>query len=436
VTPAALNRALRLQQTAGGRLGTILMEQAFITEETLARALAKISGREYARWEAVKVTAKEIVDLLPAKVAVRAAAIPFERQGRVLKVAMREPNDLAAEDELAFVTGRKIEPFIIAEFRLLEGLERFYNHPRQQRYRMLSERVDRGALRVAPPPDSPPPVPPPPPPSVFGAPPEPAASTQEAPPIRRNSGVWRAPSLDEGHIDIATWRPGMPRPSRTTPLVPLPAKIQALDFEPGPDEPATPESAAPAEAAGPAPSPSAIASKPEAERKPATSAPISLEMASLRMKEAETRDEIADAAADYLASRYPLVALFKTRKDDVISWQIRGAGVSPKDFMSIKIPFSQPSLFLNVKLSLAPYQGAIPTLPAHEALLAAIGHAPAWCVLVPVLLKKRVVAFLLVESPGTVLPPEKLEALKGIAGGLSDGFGRLILEQRGRNEPA
>src|SRR5258706_15354562 len=154
------------------------------------------------------------------------------------------------------------------------------------------------------------------------------------------------------------------------------------------------------------------------------------------MKEAETRDEISDAAADYLATRYPLVALFKPREDDVIGWQIRGAGVSAHDFKSIKIPFSQPSLFLNGKLSLATYQGAMPALPAHEPLLAALGHAPAWCALLPVVLKKRVVAFLLVESPDTVLPPEKVEPLKAVAGALAEGFGRLILLQRGRKEPA
>ena len=432
VTPTVLNRALRMQQTASGRLGTILIEQGFITEETLARALSKIAGRDYARWEAVKASPKDSLDLLPAKIAIRAAAIPFERQGRVLKVAMRDPNDLAAEDELAFVTGKKIEPSILAEFRLLEALERFYNHPRQQRYRMLSERIDRGAIRVAAAVDAPPPVPPPPPPSVFGAPPEPSRPTPPAPVVRRGTDVWRAPIGENEDIDIATWRPGMPRPSRLTPLKPTPTVIEALEFDPTADEPAPPEASAPSPADVSATPPPAA----EPGRASAPAAPISLEMAVLRMKEAETRDEIADAAADYLATRYPFVALFKTRKDDVISWQVRGAGVSSKAFRSIKIPFSQPSLFLNVKLSLAPYQGSLPALPAHQELLAALGRAPGWCALIPVVLKKRVVAYLLVESPEGVLSAEKIDQLKAISAALAEGFGRLLLQQRERREPA
>ncbi|HWC65043.1 MAG TPA: hypothetical protein VG777_03090, partial [Thermoanaerobaculia bacterium] len=160
LSAGALNRALMLQRSTGGRLGTILLEQGLVTEETLARALAKSTGRSYAHWDRVKGATPEVFTLLPGKIAVRAYAIPFEREGRVLRVAMRDPNDLAAEDEIALVTGKRVEPWVSAEFRIAEALERFYGERRSARFRVLSDRIERGIKPAA---AAPPPVPPPPP---------------------------------------------------------------------------------------------------------------------------------------------------------------------------------------------------------------------------------------------------------------------------------
>src|SRR5205085_5567439 len=134
-----------------------------VTEETLARVLAKVTGRPYAHWDRMKAASKEAIAMVPAKVAVRAFAVPFEKEGRVLRVAMRDPNDLAAEDEIALVTGKKIEPWSITETRLFEALERYYGERRPARYRLLADRLDRGVRPVSPPPA------PPPPPDIRGS---------------------------------------------------------------------------------------------------------------------------------------------------------------------------------------------------------------------------------------------------------------------------
>ncbi len=154
------------------------------------------------------------------------------------------------------------------------------------------------------------------------------------------------------------------------------------------------------------------------------------------MRHADSRNEIADAALACLEGKYTLVALFIARKDDAIGWKARGEGVATTAFQSLRIPFSEPSLFLNVRVSTAFYQGLFPALPAHEPLVAALGRRPERCAMFPVVLKKRVVAFLMVEPAESALPPGEVTALHRLAGAMAEGFAALILSQRDRREPA
>jgi hypothetical protein len=163
---------------------------------------------------------------------------------------------------------------------------------------------------------------------------------------------------------------------------------------------------------------------------------MSIDEAAARMRQADSRNEIADAAMAYLEGKYPLVALFIARKEDAIGWKVRGDGVAPAAFQSFRIPFSEPSLFLNVRVSTAFYQGLFPALPAHEPLIAALGRCPERCALFPVVLKKRVVAFLLVEPNESALSPGEVTSLHRLAGAIAEGFAALILSQRDRREPA
>jgi Type II secretion system (T2SS), protein E, N-terminal domain len=412
LTPASLNRALEIQKSSGGRLGTVLLEQGLVSEETLARALAKITGREYAHWDIVRATTKEILDLVPPKIALRSSAVPFSRQGRVLKVAMLDPNDLATEDELAFVTGKKIEPCVMAEVRLVEALERFYGKQRTAQTRLLADKLDRGLLRPAG--SAARPAEPPPPPRIFGGPALPSEDVTPQPGRSgsRLSDVWRTapPGSGGDEIEISTWKP--PSKGRPTPLpVPAPAS-PSLEIE------YTPEGR---EATGAAPAPGT---------------PVSLSETAAKMRGAESRNEIADAALAYLEGRFPLIALFIARKEDAIGWKFRGEGVSRAAFQSLRIPFSEPSLFLNVRISTAFYQGAFPALPSHGPLIEAFGRRIERCALFPVVLKKRVVAFLMVEPSDSVLPPDQVTMLHRLAAAMADGFAALILNERGRKEPA
>lgn len=454
LSAGALNRALMLQRSTGGRLGTILLEQGLVTEETLARALAKTTGRSYAHWVRVKAATPEVFTLIPGKIAVRAYAIPFERDGRVVRVAMRDPNDLAAEDEIALVTGKRVEPWVSAEFRIAEALERFYGERRSARFRVLSERIERGIKPAA---ATSAPAPPPPP--DFRERTGPVADLTPVP--ARHSDVWKITREVSDEIEIATWRPTpFARPQTPTPTEELEFSIDELEDRGGADAtpgaagahpppgvapagppPASPAAASPAPGAAPSgrtkpPRKKDAAGKPVPERAAEPPPPISLERARERILSAQARDEIAEAALDHLSGSSPLVALFIARKDDVIGWQARGEGVSQSSLRSIRIPFTEPSIFLNVKLSGTPYVGVLPELPSHAALLGGLGHRPGRCAVYPVSLKNRVVAFILVEiGPEGQTPAEKEDA-SALASSMAEGFAALILQQRGRAESA
>ena len=465
LSAGALNRALMMQRSTGGRLGTILLEQGLVTEETLARALAKVTGRNTVRWERVKEASRETIALLPARVATRLFAVPFELEGRLLRVAMRDPGDLAAEDEIALVTGKRVEPWSITEVRLMEALERFYGERRSARYRILAERLERG---IRPQPAAPAP---PPPPDIRGsgkpadtqatprpAAPDPPARPTPVPAFPQTSDIWRRMSTGmTDEIEIATWRPAsLARPAPPpTPAAgieflpdedaaPPPAERSAPMSASAPPEEAAPPSAAVTERRGPEPPAAPKPEPPPAAAPPAEELgqpgpsnaperPASLEEARERILSSENRDEVAEAVLSYIEPQFPLAALFIARKDDVIGWQIRSATASRSAFKAIRIPFDAPSIFLNVRLSAAPYQGPLPDLPSHSPIVEAFGHRPEHCAIFPVLLRRRIVAFLFVEHTGAALPRERLDELKNLASGISEGLAGLIVQQRSRS---
>lgn len=414
ISAPSLNRALQIQSSTGGRLGTVLLEQGMITEDTLARALAKCTGRDYAAWPRVKEAAREVIELLPPRVAVRHAAVPFEKAGRLLRIAMRDPADLAAEDEIAFVSSCKLETFVLTEARVAEALERFYGERRSTRFRALGERLDR--LANAPPltpapPQPPPPAAIPPPPQIFG----PRAKTGETPrpstptpaPTGRISDVFQSPDfLTPDKIEISTWHP--PSASGPSPVpaeTPPPAEVEFFEVDGG-----------------------GMAAEPSA----AAPLPPTPEECTQRILAAQSREDIAEAVLDLLAPKSPLVALFISRKDDVIGWNARGQGISRSAFKAIRIPYSEPSLFLTIKMSGLPYQGVFPDQASHRELLEAFGRTPGHVAIFPVQLRRRAVAYLCAELEKDSAVEDDLRQLRETASAMAKGFGKLILDRRGK----
>jgi len=125
ITDQQLQEGLAEAKTAGYRIGYALVHLGFVAEEELTRMLA----RQY-RVPAVDLTKvtvdQKILKLIPAKVANKHLVLPLRRVGRMLTVAMTNPTDFSAIDDLKFITKLEIEPVIVGEYTLRKHLETYY----------------------------------------------------------------------------------------------------------------------------------------------------------------------------------------------------------------------------------------------------------------------------------------------------------------------
>ena len=125
ITEQQLQESLAEAKTSGTRIGYALVKLGFVAEEELTRMLAK----QY-RVPAVdldKVTVDEkILKLIPADVAHKHLVLPLRRVGRMLTVAMTNPTDFSAIDDLKFISKLDIEPVIVGEYTLRKHLENYY----------------------------------------------------------------------------------------------------------------------------------------------------------------------------------------------------------------------------------------------------------------------------------------------------------------------
>jgi hypothetical protein len=143
INPKQLEEALRGQLIFGGHLGTCLIEMGYIDEHTLGKTLAEMFGVDYAPPHFLNDIPKSVIELLPRRLAEKLHAVPFERKDKSLHVAMIDPKNLPALDELAFATGHRINPWVSPEARIFQVLERYYEVPRRQRYISVCQDMDR-----------------------------------------------------------------------------------------------------------------------------------------------------------------------------------------------------------------------------------------------------------------------------------------------------
>jgi hypothetical protein len=183
--------------------------------------------------------------------------------------------------------------------------------------------------------------------------------------------------------------------------------------------------AAPAPAAAAPRAPIAPATPPPAPAAPAR--PILPTVADFpEVSAAPDRDSIGAAVLASLARRFPRSALFAARPDAVAGWASAGE-VDFDTIRKITIPWTDPSVFLNVRLSRSFYLGPLLQLPRHREISAALGGWwPEECVVQPVLMKQKPVAFLFAVGAGDGITPMDLVYLRELAEAASIAFAGAI----------
>src|SRR5512138_3868371 len=131
---AQLEEALKYQVIFGGKLGTDLIEMGFVEEEDVARALSKKFGVPAVDAEELMKTPPAVLEAFPRALVEKFGVVPCKLDGKRLSLAMSDPSDLKALDEIAFRTGFIVKPLVAAEVRIVLALEKLYGIERERRY--------------------------------------------------------------------------------------------------------------------------------------------------------------------------------------------------------------------------------------------------------------------------------------------------------------
>jgi hypothetical protein len=130
-TPEELQAALQAQAVFGGRIGTNLLELGIIDEKQLAAALGRAYGVPCL---AGPIEPEEdAIAAVPAHLVERLGFVPLHVEERRLRVVVADPRDLAKLDDVAFATGKAVEPVLASEARVWELMRRFYGVERNLR---------------------------------------------------------------------------------------------------------------------------------------------------------------------------------------------------------------------------------------------------------------------------------------------------------------
>jgi type IV pilus assembly protein PilB len=120
-----LRKAQQEQQKGGGRIGTALIKTGAIDESKLTDFLSKQYGVPSINLKEFDID-PEIIKLVSKEVAEKHVVIPVNRAGPSLIVAMCDPSNIYAVDDLKFLTGYNIEPVVASEVTIREAIEKYY----------------------------------------------------------------------------------------------------------------------------------------------------------------------------------------------------------------------------------------------------------------------------------------------------------------------
>jgi hypothetical protein len=134
ISPEQLDEALKSQALFGIKLGSSLVELGFITDEQLCRFLSRKLGVPAASPRAMSSITPEVLALVPEDLAAKYRVVPIRADGKKLALAMVDPTDFKAIDEVAFVTGSVIFPHIVPDVRITSALAKYYQIRGDYRY--------------------------------------------------------------------------------------------------------------------------------------------------------------------------------------------------------------------------------------------------------------------------------------------------------------
>src|SRR5581483_10287253 len=125
ITPEQLQQALNHQKANGGKLGYNLVRMGFIKDDEITALLSKQYGVPSINLSQFEID-PAVIKLIPADTAQKYQIVPLSRAGATLTIAMTDPTNVFAMDDIKFMTGYNVEPVVASETAVIEAIQRYY----------------------------------------------------------------------------------------------------------------------------------------------------------------------------------------------------------------------------------------------------------------------------------------------------------------------
>ncbi len=122
ITEEQLAKAIEIQKKEGGRLGSILVRLGFVDEGKIAEFLSQQYGVPYVDLKSKQIDPK-VLSLIPKDLCRKYMVVPFDKAGNTLHVAIADPSNAYALEDLRFITGYTIKPYVAVESSISHILE-------------------------------------------------------------------------------------------------------------------------------------------------------------------------------------------------------------------------------------------------------------------------------------------------------------------------
>jgi type IV pilus assembly protein PilB len=129
ITPDQLDAALKSQREEGGKLGEALVRVGVVTENDITETLSQqfgVPSIDLANFEIDPA----VIKIVPGDVARKYGVLPVNKTGATLTIAMGDPTNVFAMDDIKFMTGYNVEPVVASEVALRKAIEKHYGTPR------------------------------------------------------------------------------------------------------------------------------------------------------------------------------------------------------------------------------------------------------------------------------------------------------------------
>lgn len=162
ITEGQLKSAHEYQNSIGGELGAILSKLGYVSEEQLMGAVAEQEGLKSVSLDELEVSG-ELMITLPRELMEKNEILPVKRTGNTLTLAIADPNNVSAVDEVRFLTGMDVEPVLMSKRDIQRAHNQFFHQQstgrsgrlaamggHQDAHRLARELQDEGLHEKAP----------------------------------------------------------------------------------------------------------------------------------------------------------------------------------------------------------------------------------------------------------------------------------------------